>query len=275
MIKPILSQSNSMSLDEVLTRLSHSSHVEGVLTLGSTRAGELHPHSDYDLLVVLSQMPVPLRVILTTIDGRLTDVLFAHSDLITEIVSGHYKRARTADEGALVERLKTGEVIHDRDGRIRQAQSILADREWLVKPDDSEVYDRAVHGIHYNYQQNKRYLECDDPAYQLVLDFRLHYSLTQVLWDYFIVRRIPWQGEKKAFAYWREHDPKYLALFEAYHATTNRHEKFAIYTEMAEQTLKPIGGMWPAQAVNVALDVDEFNLDDVEKAILFWQSLLI
>ena len=275
MIKPILSQSNSMSLDEVLIRLSRSSHVEGVLTLGSTRAGELHPHSDYDLLVVLSQMPVPLRVILTTIDGRLTDVLFAHTDLITQIVSGHYKRARTADEGSLVERLKTGEVIHDRDGRIRQAQSILADQEWLVKPNDSEVYDRAVHGIHYNYQQNKRYLECDDPAYQLVLDFRLHYSLTQVLWDYFIVRRIPWQGEKKAFAYWREHDPKYLALFEAYHATTNRHEKFAIYTEMAEQTLKPIGGMWPAQAVNVALDVDEFNLDDVEKAILFWQSLLI
>ena len=136
------------------------------------------------------------------------------------------------------------------------------------------MYDRAVHGIHYNYQQNKRYLECDDPAYQLVLDFRLHYSLTQVLWDYFIVRRIPWQGEKKAFAYWREHDPKYLALFEAYHATTNRHEKFAIYTEMAEQTLKPLGGMWPAQAVNVALDVDEFDLDDVEKAIRFWQSLL-
>jgi predicted nucleotidyltransferase len=139
-----------MPLDEVLIRLSRSNHVEGVLTLGSTRAGELHPHSDYDLLVVLSQMPVPLRVILTTIDGRLTDVLFAHSDLITEIVSGYYKRARTADEGALVERLKTGEVIHDRDGRIRQAQSILADREWLVKPDDSEVYDRAVHGIHYN-----------------------------------------------------------------------------------------------------------------------------
>ncbi len=52
-------------------------------------------------------------------------------------------------------------------------------------------------------------------------------------------------------------------------------EKFAIYTEMAEHTLKPIGGMWPAQAVNVALDVDEFNLDDVKEAILFWQSLLI
>ncbi len=225
MIKPILSQSNHMSLDEVITCLSRSHHVEGVLTLGSTRSGALHPHSDYDLLVVLSQMPVPLRVILTTIHGRLTDVLFAHSDLITEIVSGHYMRARSADEGSLMERLKTGEVIHDRDGRIRQAQSILADREWLVKPEDSEVYDRAVHGIHYNYQQNKRYLECDDPSYQLVLDFRLHYSLTQVLWDYFIVRRIPWEGEKKAFAYWREHDPEYLAFFEAYHATTNRRGK--------------------------------------------------
>lgn len=274
MITPILSQSNSLSLDEVLTRLAHSSHVEGVLTLGSTRAGALHPHSDYDLLVVLSQMPVPLRVILTTIDGRLTDVLFAHIDLITHITSGQYHVARTADEGALVERLKTGEVVYDKDGRIHQAQKFLAGREWLVKPTDSEVYDRAVHGIHYNYQQNKRYLECDDPAYQLVLDFRLHYSFTQVLWDYFLVRRIPWQGEKNAFAYWREHDPHYLALFEAYHATLNRREKFAIYTEMAEATLKPLGGMWPAEAVNVALDVDEFDLDDVENAIRFWQSLL-
>jgi len=32
---------------------------------------------------------------------------------------------------------------------------------------------------------------------------------------------------------------------------------------MAEQTLKPLGGMWPAQAVNVALDIDEFTIGDV------------
>lgn len=275
MLTPILSQSNRLSLEEVFTRLASRGHVEGVLTLGSTRAGALHPHSDYDLLVVLSQMPVPLRVILTTIDGRLTDVLFAHSDLITQIVSGQYQSAGTADEGSLVERLKTGEIVHDRDGRIRQAQTLLADRDWLVKPTEAEVYDRVVHGIHYNYQQNKRYLECDDPVYQLVLDFRLHYSLTQVLWDYFIVRRIPWQGEKKAFAYWREHDPDYLALFQAYHATTDRREKFAIYTRLAERTMEPLGGLWPAQAVNVALNADEFNLEDVDKAIRFWESLLI
>jgi predicted nucleotidyltransferase len=275
MLPPILSQSNRLSLEEVLARLASHSQVEGILTLGSTRAGALQPHSDYDLLVVLSQMPVPLRVILTTIDGRLTDVLFAHSDLIARIVSGQYPIAGTADEGALVERLKTGEVVHDRTGRIRQAQTLLADRDWLVKPSDAEVYDRAVHGIHYNYQQNKRYLECDDPVYQLVLDFRLHYSLTQVLWDYFIVRRIPWQGEKKAFAYWHEHDPEYLALFQAYHATTDRREKFAIYTQMAQRTMEPIGGMWPPQAVNVALNADEFDLEDVDKAIRFWESLLV
>lgn len=45
--------------------------------LGSTRHGAIHLASDYDLLVVLSEMPVPLKVLLTTVDGRLADVLFA------------------------------------------------------------------------------------------------------------------------------------------------------------------------------------------------------
>ncbi|MDQ4075413.1 MAG: hypothetical protein M3220_04110 [Chloroflexota bacterium] len=274
MFEPVFSQTDDMTLDEIIARLSSNDAVEAILTLGSTREGPLQPHSDYDLLVVLTEMPVPLHVLLTTVDGRLTDVLFAHSSLITEVLGEGDEEASSAYEGTLVERLKTGRVVYDQGGRIRRAQERLAGREWLVKPDERDIYYYAVHGIHYNYQQNKRYFDYDTPLYRLALDIRLHYSLVQVLLGYFQVRRIPWQGEKKAIQYWQIRDPAYLALFQQYHATTDRRERFTIYTELAERTLAPVGGMWPKDVVNVLLDGDEWDLDDVAAAADFWHSLL-
>ena len=146
MFQPILSQSHSLTLNEVISRLTNKTVVEGILTLGSTKTGAIHPHSDYDLLVVLSEMPVPLHVLLTTVDGRLADVLFVHSSLITQIVNGQVEKPSTEYEGSLVERLKTGELVYDRDGQVSQAQKILANRGWLVRPGFRDIYS-AVSGI--------------------------------------------------------------------------------------------------------------------------------
>jgi predicted nucleotidyltransferase len=65
-----------MTLEQVIARLSHHLAVDGLLTIGSTGRDTLTPTSDYDLVVVLADPPLPLGVGITSIDHRLTDVLF-------------------------------------------------------------------------------------------------------------------------------------------------------------------------------------------------------
>jgi predicted nucleotidyltransferase len=70
------SPSNDMTLEQITARLSQNEVVTGLLLIGSAARGELTPTSDVDLVVVLSEMPVPLHVGVTYIDGTLTDLIF-------------------------------------------------------------------------------------------------------------------------------------------------------------------------------------------------------
>ncbi|MDP9369911.1 MAG: nucleotidyltransferase domain-containing protein [Chloroflexota bacterium] len=55
-------RTNTMTLDEVLRRLAQHEFVDGILLLGSTRTGDLTPTSDYDLLLVLVDLPATPRL---------------------------------------------------------------------------------------------------------------------------------------------------------------------------------------------------------------------
>ncbi|HJZ48342.1 MAG TPA: nucleotidyltransferase domain-containing protein, partial [Roseiflexaceae bacterium] len=67
---------HALALDELLARLAVHPAVDGVVVMGSAGEGALKPASDYDLYVVLSSMPQPLFLLLTTVEQRLTEVYF-------------------------------------------------------------------------------------------------------------------------------------------------------------------------------------------------------
>ena len=54
-----------MTLDEMIVRLSKNEYVDAVAIIGSAGGGELNPASDYDLLIVLDPMPLPLSGVVT------------------------------------------------------------------------------------------------------------------------------------------------------------------------------------------------------------------
>jgi predicted nucleotidyltransferase len=273
MFEAIPSETADVPLAEVLARLARHPAVEGVLALGSTGTDKAGPQSDYDLLVIVSDMPVPLHVILTRVDGRLTDVLLARSELVARMAAGGFEPA-SRYEGLLAEHLKAGRVVHDRDGRLAQARAALAGRDWRAVPDDREAYDYAVHGINFNYQHNCRYAAHPGREHRTALEIRLHYSLEQVIFGYFRVRRLPWGGEMAAIGYWQAHDPAYLALFEAYHAAASLDARLALYAQLAGGALAPVGGLWPPDAVNVLLEGGDWQMEDVPAAAAFWHSLV-
>jgi UTP:GlnB (protein PII) uridylyltransferase len=56
-----------LSLNDVLAKLSRHSGVDGLVAIGSTAHENLTPASDYDLLIILAEQPLPFQVGITSI----------------------------------------------------------------------------------------------------------------------------------------------------------------------------------------------------------------
>lgn len=271
----LISGSNTLTLDAILARLTQRTVVEGVVLIGSTGTPALTPSSDYDLIVVLSEMPAPLHVALTTIDARLTDVIFFSLAAIERILS----QERLADpvdtlEGKLIRWLQVGQIAFDRAGLLGAAQRKVQSGEWLRPAGEGEIY-ASWFGVNYNVQQTRRMLSSPDPVYLWAVDFRLLYQLSDLWGSYFRVRRLPWDGEKGAIRYLQAHDPEYLDLFRACLAESDRARKVQIYEQLAALTLAPVGGLWPdgATAIQLAIGADG-ELPPGAAALAFWESLV-
>ena len=65
-----------MTLEELIVRLKESDNVLSVAVIGSASEEELNPASDYDLLIVLKEMPLSITGGVTNLEGRLTDIIF-------------------------------------------------------------------------------------------------------------------------------------------------------------------------------------------------------
>jgi predicted nucleotidyltransferase len=62
---------STLSLSNVIARLSAYTDIESLLLMGSTAQQALRPESDYDLLAIMTTLPEPLGLVHTTIDQRL------------------------------------------------------------------------------------------------------------------------------------------------------------------------------------------------------------
>ena len=267
------SLTEAWTLKEVVARLAAHEDVAGIVLLGSTGNKHHTGHSDYDLLLIMREMPLPLYIVFTTIDGRLADIIFSDTQFIDHILTASEPMSDEPTTGLLRHWLQKGQVVYDSDGRIHAAQSKIQAGSWLHMPDDKAVF-AVWKGIHYNYHQTKRMLAADDDVYQTAVDLRLTYMIADVWLGYFTVRQLPWQGEKKAVRYWQAHDPDFLALFQQYVAASKRPQRFALYTELAQRALDPIGGLTLVPQTLITLQGKTWTMTDLEQATTFWGKLL-
>ena len=122
-----------MTPEQVVARLSRHSTVEGILIISSAVKSELTPASDYDLVLVLSGMPAPLHVALTSSDRRLADIIFITTAQIDEILGLDAPVDGDAWIGRIVRWLLGGEIAYDRTSSLRRAQGKVGkDRGRLV-----------------------------------------------------------------------------------------------------------------------------------------------
>lgn len=268
---PVTRQSttNTLPFDEVIARLSQQEIVTGLIVVGSAAQEQMTPVSDYDLVIVLASLPVPLHVGVTYIDDRFTDLIFHTVDQIEQILAATTPFAFWDWTGRLVSWLETGKVTFDRHGKLGQAQAKVKDGDWLQTNNDQAAYS-AWQSINYNLQVVRRYLAADDPAYLAAADIRmLLFGPQDLFFNYFAVRGLRPDSEKKSIHYLQTHDPDYLRLFNHFLIEPDRAVKFRLYEQLAALTLAPVGALWQvgetilnlgAQNVTPAIEGDALDL---------------
>ncbi|MEZ4634607.1 MAG: hypothetical protein R2856_06465 [Caldilineaceae bacterium] len=98
------------------------------MLVGSAVEDAMTPVSDYDLVIVLKESPMPLHVGVTSIDGRFADLVFHTTTQVEEFLAATKPFSFFEWTGRLVGWLEVGEILFDRSGLLAIAQAKRAQR---------------------------------------------------------------------------------------------------------------------------------------------------
>lgn len=273
---PILHRSttNHATFEDVIKRIIQHDVVDGLLLVGSASKDELTPASDYDLIVVLSEMPEHLHVGTTYIDQRFTDLVFFTTAHVEQFLEAAEPFEFWDWVGRLVGFCESGTILFDRNDRLQDAQTKAQSGVW-IKPDGAHEAYQAWSRVNYNLSVIHRYLRSDDPLYLQTADIRMMvYGPQDLFFSYFTIRQRRWDGDKAAIRYLQEHDPNYLDLFERFLVEGNRDRKFQLYEELAELTVAPVGSLMKNGESTMILNSASVTPEREEAALGFWEKLV-
>lgn len=274
MARSAISTTNTRTLDCVIEQLAQQSVVDGIIVVGSAATAQMTAASDYDLVLILAEMPVPLHTGVTYIDGRFTDLLFHATAEVDTILAATTPFDLWDWTGRLVGWLEAGQIRFDRHGTLIRAQTKVRNGDWLTSDNERAIYG-AWQTINYNLAVVRRYLASDDPAYLEAADLRMAlYAPQDLYWNYFTVRNLRPDSDKAQLAYLRTHDPAFLAAYQRFLVEPNRAKKFRLYTTLAAQVLAPVGSLWQAGETVLNLSAPSVTIALEEEALAFWETLL-
>lgn len=264
----------TLTLEATLARISRHPAVVGLVLVGSAARAALTPASDYDLLVVLAEQPLSLHVGVTAIDHRLTDLLFASAAQIEAILAATEALDGTSWEGRVARWLTEGQIAYDSDGRLHAAQQKVRERTWIRPLAAIDSYGAWI-GVNYNLLHTRRLLQSDDPVYRAAGELRIViYGVSSVLFSYFQVRKLHWEGDKAAIRYLMDIDPPAFALLQQLLREPDPERRFAAYEQLAALTLAPIGGLWGGESTVLWSDAAPATWESIDRGLALWEELV-
>lgn len=267
----IPSSTNKVTLEQFIEILNSKNIVDGFLVAGSGGKRELLPYSDYDFVLVVSEMPVALFSAFTYINGRMSDIFFYTTSQINELIVKKDPIDANSMDGKLLEWLKDGNILIDKSERLHTLKE-KTKNQGTTQVKNSTAY-AAWFGTNFNLEQNKRMFESNDPLYLQAVDIRLLSSLFSTFCNYFDIRKISWRGEKEAIGYLEQHNKVYLDLFQRAIKETNRKDKFILYEQLVSLTVKPIAEVWGSKPITGIMPKEEMKHDTIQKGLEFWEKL--
>lgn len=264
-----------MNFETLIERLRESRKVDGLLFLGSTGQPTLNSFSDRDLLIVLNERELPITSGTVYCDGILVDLIFATRQEIEELSTEEPDSISLSDRGAsFFNWIPSGVVALDKSGCLASLRDAIMRSQSRPRLSEGESVNRVDHAI-YNLAQTQRMSSSPDPVYQLAIDLRMLYQLSDLTVDYFNLRGLPWRGEKEAVRYWQSFDVDYFDLFMRCYWEQDRTKRVRLYGELVNATTAPIGYEWDADGPNFVLSPPtEMTDKNLLIAQRFWQSLM-
>ncbi len=269
--------SNSLSLDEVITRLKGNSTVDGLAFFGSRISAHYTPVSDFDLLILIDSASVNIFQLLTHIDHRMADVAFVSVVDADRAVSGLAAKDWTLVQRLFMFKMRHAQIAYDRSQRLvraqRLAQDLAATQQLMPRSSYESIY-AAWFWQNFLLRHIKRMAQSEDHVYQTATDMMLLTALGGLCRDYFIVRSLPWEGEKAAIGYFESNDHSFLDLFRESIACLDRRQKIKLYEELVTRVIEPCGELWDAGVAAAFLVSPPKSQADVEKELIFWEALV-
>jgi hypothetical protein len=242
-------------LAAVIEHLAKHPNVNGIMQIGSLTTTTFSPASDYDLVIVLRDAPMPWYVGVTSIDHRFTDLLFVSPAALESITALSAPIPLSDPLTPIIRWLQTGQILFDRSARLATAQHHVRSASWIAPVPDKAVYG-AWFATNYNLAQARRMLSAQADLYQMTVDIRMAlHGHMDVWYSYFTIRRIADTGEKDAIRYLQAHDPDFLSEYRQFIHETDRNVKFARYEKVAALALAPVGDLWPADTTAMNEDL--------------------
>lgn len=206
------SSSDALTFEEVLRRLMASPAVDGIAEFGSRSAGYTNAWSDYDLLILVRAVPAPVFQMVTTIDGRLADIVLVDVATADTLLTAAGPPEPQSFAGLFAQKMRTAQIVYDASDRLHKVKQLVAAVQAAPAAQRSRLHDAYADWfwLSFGLLQLERMASSHDPVYQTAVDMMLTACLPGAWRAYFACRALPWEGEKAAVRYWEEHDAEYL-----------------------------------------------------------------
>lgn len=270
------SVSDHLSLEDAVTRLKASSRVDGIAEFGSRTTSQANVASDYDLLVLVRDLPTEVFQMVTTIGGRLADIVLVETKTADTLLATSQPPKAGSFEALFALKMRTARIMDDASGRLGRIRQLVTNPAWAEhfahRQSDAELYS-AWFWNSFGLLHLERMSKSQDPAHLSAVDMMLTGCLPGTWRSYFAIRGIPWEGEKAAIRYWAQHDPGYSQAVRKCLEMNDRNERLTAYRELVEQTLRPIGKALKRGETAAILANSANNHADVQRVLRYWNSL--
>ena len=247
------------------------------MVIGSMARDELTPASDYDLVIVMSELPVQVDMGHTIVDGRHTDLQFFTVEELDDMIETERPVNPYVSSGRTLLRMGDGRIEKDESGRLDRARRKVLAGVKLKLFDDYQKYDRWWLTNMF-LRITRRLDRSDDPIYIQAVDLQVNGMLDYLMVDYFNFRDLLWKGEKDAVRYWTSHDPEFLRLYVRCLKESVTGRRVVLLGTLCALAVGPLAPIWEDDNAAMHIRPDDDRNQDVsvvsQAALNFWEGLV-
>ena len=220
------------SIEGMIALLVSHPEVLGLMEYGSARHDDESIHGDYDLFVVVKHRHPQVESLHFYVDGVPVDLNLRTLDEIRDLALA------TGFEQTLLD----ARIIHDPTGRVaREIRALRSRQEQAPHQTASEETIAFIrHGTKHIFDKVRSRLD----SMPIFSAYMLQQSVYWLVREYFVVRDMPFKGEKNALEYLERNDPRMFDLIEQFYATTNLPNQLSFARRVSDMALAPVGGPW-------------------------------